>query len=104
MDKVSAEKPSIMIIGAGLGGLALAQGLNKAGFKVKVFERDESSTSRPQGYRISIGSLGMGAFSALLPPDKMNRLSLAKVADVGDGFSFAKEKMQILLKIPTGQD
>lgn len=96
--------PSILIIGAGLGGLALAQGLSKAGFKVTVFERDQSPSSRVQGYRISMRSLGMAALSELLPPDKMNRLSTAKVADVGDGFTFANEKMQVLLKIPPGQD
>ncbi len=39
----------ILIIGASLGGLALAQGLVKAGFKVKVFERDQSAISRVQG-------------------------------------------------------
>jgi len=52
-------KNKILIIGAGLGGLALAQGLVKAGFHATVFERDESPASRPQGYRISIRSLGM---------------------------------------------
>ena len=53
----------VLIIGAGLGGLALAEGLMNAGFDVTVFERDESLTSRPQGYRISIRSLGMNALS-----------------------------------------
>ncbi|MBA2726679.1 MAG: FAD-dependent monooxygenase, partial [Parachlamydiaceae bacterium] len=94
----------ILIIGAGLGGLALAQGLVKAGFKVSVFERDESPTSRPQGYRISIRSLGMNALTSLLMPEKMNRLSLAKVADVGDGFTCANEKMEPFFSIPQGQD
>ena len=56
----------ILIIGAGLGGLALAQGLVKSGFNVTVFERDESPTSRSQGYRISIRSMGMNALSELL--------------------------------------
>ena len=49
----------ILIVGAGLSGLSLAQGLVKSGFNVTVFERDESPTSREQGYRISIRSLGM---------------------------------------------
>jgi 2-polyprenyl-6-methoxyphenol hydroxylase-like FAD-dependent oxidoreductase len=84
--------------------LALAQGLAKAGFHVAVFERDESPTSRPQGYRISIRSLGMHALSALLTPEKMGRLSMAKVADVGDGFTCANEKMEPIFSVPQGQD
>lgn len=98
------QDASTLIIGAGLGGLALAQGLVRAGFKVTVFERDKSPTSRAQGYRISIRSLGMAALTALLPPEKMSRLSQARVADVGDGFTCANEKMEPLLKIPAGQD
>ena len=42
-------KNKILIIGAGLGGLALAQGLAKAGLDAAVFERDESPASKPQG-------------------------------------------------------
>lgn len=98
------QRLSILIIGAGLGGLALAQGLVKTGFNVTVFERDVSAASRPQGYRISIRSLGMTALTALLPSEKMSRLSLAKVADVGDGFTCANEKMEPIFTIPPGQD
>jgi hypothetical protein len=49
-------------------------------------------------------TLGMTALSALLHSEKLMRLSTAKVNDVGDGFTFANEKMQSLLKIPPGQD
>jgi 2-polyprenyl-6-methoxyphenol hydroxylase-like FAD-dependent oxidoreductase len=94
----------ILIIGAGLGGLALAQGLVRAGFNVSVFERDESSTSRSQGYRISIRSLGIQALAAVLAPEKMARLSLARIADVGDGFTCANEKMESIFSVPQGQD
>ncbi len=94
----------ILIIGAGLGGLSLAQGLVKAGFDVTVFERDESPISRIQGYRISIRSLGMNALTELLTPEKMSHLSMAKVADVGDGFTCANEKMEPFFSIPQGQD
>lgn len=94
----------ILIIGAGLGGLALAQGLVRAGFNVSVFERDESPTSRSQGYRISIRSLGMKALVAILPPEKVERLSTAKVTDVGDGFTCANEKMEPFFSVSQGQD
>jgi salicylate hydroxylase len=104
MRKETDMRNHVLINGAGLGGLALAQGLVKAGFKVTVFERDESPTSRPQGYRISIRSLGMQALAALLTPEKMSGLSLAKVADVGNGFTCANEKMEPFFSVPQGQD
>ena len=104
MKKTSKTKNQILIIGAGLGGLALAQGLVLAGFDVIVFERDESPISRAQGYRISIRSLGMHALAALLTPEKMSRLSTAKVRDVGDGFTCANEKMEPFFTVPQGQD
>lgn len=94
----------ILIIGAGLGGLSLAQGLTKAGFDVIVFERDEGPTSRSQGYRISIRMLGMHALNELLTPEKLKRLSIAKVKDVGDGFTCANEKMEPFFSVPQGQD
>lgn len=40
---------SIAIVGAGPGGAVLARLLSDQGFSVRVFERDASSTARPQG-------------------------------------------------------
>ena len=94
----------IIIIGAGLGGLALAQGLIRAGFDVIVFERDQSPESRAQGYRISIRAMGLAALKALLPQARFERLDSAKVADVGDGFVYATSLMKPLMKIPLGKD
>jgi hypothetical protein len=44
----------VLIIGAGLGGLALAQSLSRAGVSVQIFERDHSPFDRPQGYRLHL--------------------------------------------------
>ena len=60
--------PRIAIVGAGLSGLCLAQGLRQAGVDVAVYERDASPSSRAQGYRISIDSRGAEALRACLPP------------------------------------
>lgn len=94
----------ILIIGGGLGGLSLAQGLAGKGIGATVFERDASPESRAQGYRISIRSMGIKALSALLSPEMMGRLSSAKIADVGDGFTCANEKMEPFFTISQGQD
>jgi 2-polyprenyl-6-methoxyphenol hydroxylase-like FAD-dependent oxidoreductase len=57
----------ILIIGAGTGGLCLAQGLKSSGIEVEVFERDRTPTDRLQGYRLSINAQGSRALKACLP-------------------------------------
>jgi len=42
----------VIIIGGGLGGLSLAQGLKKNGISCAVYEKASSKTDRLQGYRI----------------------------------------------------
>ena len=61
------HSPRIAIVGAGLAGRCLAQGLRQAGLNAAVFERDASAASRAQGYRISIDSRGTEALRASLP-------------------------------------
>ncbi|WP_063047249.1 FAD-dependent oxidoreductase [Nocardia pseudovaccinii] len=58
----------VVVVGAGLGGLGLAQGLRQAGIEVVVYERDSALTARRQGYRLHIDSHGRDALVRLLPP------------------------------------
>src|SRR5918998_2160284 len=58
----------ILISGGGIGGLALAQALRRAGLDVAVYERDPSPQLRNQGYRIHIDRDGNAALAACLPP------------------------------------
>jgi len=58
----------IVIIGGGIGGLTLAQGLKKAGVGVAVYERDRTRTDRVQGYRVHINPAGSCALYECLPP------------------------------------
>ena len=58
----------VLVIGAGLGGLCLAQGLRKAGVEVAVYERDTGLAVRMQGHRIHIDSRGEQALRQCLPP------------------------------------
>jgi flavin-dependent dehydrogenase len=50
----TSVKPHVLIIGAGLGGLTLAQGLRKKGISFDIFERDESPDARQQGWAIGL--------------------------------------------------
>lgn len=61
------SKYKIVIVGAGLGGLCLAQSLRRSGIDTEVYERDASPWDRPQGYRLHIDSDGMNALRDVLP-------------------------------------
>ncbi|NUP49228.1 MAG: FAD-dependent monooxygenase [Catenulispora sp.] len=57
----------VAIVGAGIGGLTLAQGLKRAGIDAAVYERDAALDSRGQGYRIHLHA--GTALHSCLPPD-----------------------------------
>lgn len=59
----------IIIIGAGLAGLALAHGLTAKGFDAQVYERDAYPGARPQGYRIQLDAPGLDGLQQCLPAD-----------------------------------
>lgn len=59
----------VIVMGAGLGGLALAQGLRRAGISVAVYEKDTAPKFRNQGYRIRINADGIRALQAVLTPE-----------------------------------
>jgi 2-polyprenyl-6-methoxyphenol hydroxylase-like FAD-dependent oxidoreductase len=73
----------VAIMGAGIGGLTLAQGLRKAGMDVEVFERDPSPQYRKQGYRIHISPVGEEALAETLP-DAVRRRVIATATRPGD--------------------
>jgi 2-polyprenyl-6-methoxyphenol hydroxylase-like FAD-dependent oxidoreductase len=72
-DIAQKEDIHIVIAGAGLGGLCLAQSLKKQGISFAVYEKDEAADSRTQGYRLRIDETGQRALAACLPVD-LNRL------------------------------
>ena len=49
---LSADRPAL-IVGAGIGGLAAAVGLQRAGWRVRVLERDRRETFVPGWYRVA---------------------------------------------------
>jgi 2-polyprenyl-6-methoxyphenol hydroxylase-like FAD-dependent oxidoreductase len=58
----------VLVIGAGLGGLCLAQGLAQARIGVTVYERDCAADARRQGYLLHMHPQGSLALASCLPP------------------------------------
>lgn len=58
----------ILVVGGGIGGLCLAQGLTRAGIDVTVFDRDPDARLRAQGWRLSLKEDGIRALRECLPP------------------------------------
>jgi 2-polyprenyl-6-methoxyphenol hydroxylase-like FAD-dependent oxidoreductase len=69
-----AEGPRILIAGAGIGGLALAQALRHGGLDVAVYERDPTPLTRGQGYRLHIDPNGNAALRSCLPARVLDRI------------------------------
>ncbi len=88
----------VIVIGGGIGGLTLAQGLRKAGIGVAVYERDRTPADRVQGYRVHINPTGSRALHACLPAhlfDAFDRIC----GRPGRGISFLTERMGALLSV-----
>src|SRR3954467_13314017 len=88
----------VTIVGGGLGGLCLAQGLKKAGIGFTVFERDEDASARIQGYRLSITADGFEAIHSNLPTPLWERVQAA-TDPLTDGMSLVTEQPDELLFI-----
>jgi 2-polyprenyl-6-methoxyphenol hydroxylase-like FAD-dependent oxidoreductase len=64
----STRKP-ILISGAGISSLLLAQALLRASIPFLIFERDSSPSFRAQGYRLRLSSEGLDAIESVLGPE-----------------------------------
>lgn len=87
----------VIVVGGGIGGLCLAQGLRQAGVAVEVHERDTHPAGRWEGYRIHIDPAGARSLRACLPDD-LWRTFLATAGPGGD-FGFLTEKLAELVVV-----
>jgi 2-polyprenyl-6-methoxyphenol hydroxylase-like FAD-dependent oxidoreductase len=88
----------VRIIGAGTGGLCLAQGLRQDGVDVEVYERDHAASDRVQGYRLSIRGAGRHALKECLPQPLYQRL-VETCARPSDSVAFLDHRLNRLLVI-----
>lgn len=102
----AAGAPRVAIVGGGLGGLTLAQGLRLAGVDVTVYERDPSAQVRGQGYRLHIDAHGAGALRLCLPPllyQQYARTTYRPVTDTPRITVLSKNLRQLrVIELPAG--
>jgi len=88
----------VVIIGGGIGGLTLAQGLKKSRVSAAVYERDRTRTDRVQGYRVHINPTGSLALHECLPAPQFEAFTRTCGRPAG-GICFVTEQMKVLLAL-----
>ncbi|MFD3685563.1 FAD-dependent oxidoreductase [Nocardiopsis sp. NPDC058631] len=63
----------VVVVGGGIGGLALGAGLRRRGFEVAVFDRD-TDVAATGGYHITLDERAQSALRELVAPQIMERL------------------------------
>ena len=95
----------VLVVGAGLGGLCLAQTLRNAHIDVQVFERDSSPWDRPQGYRLHLEADALNALRECLAPE-LHQLFEATAMRTEPFTTILKTDFSVVKRIATddGQD
>ncbi|WP_133916602.1 FAD-dependent oxidoreductase [Streptomyces sp. NBC_00582] len=94
---MSTRPLRVIIIGGGIGGLCLAQGLHAAGIDVAVLERDAALDARLQGYRLNIEPVGSRALHDCLPAH-LWQILMATAGHPGPGMGVFTERLQLLMR------
>ncbi|TVY76885.1 putative FAD-linked oxidoreductase [Fusarium oxysporum f. sp. cubense] len=85
----------VLIIGAGVGGLTLAQGLHKAGIEVLVTERQTEKAESLAGYGLHIDRNGRHALRSCLPLSNWTRLQTV-LSSAGTQLFFRDTQFRVL--------
>lgn len=72
-DQPSPGGPRVLVVGAGIGGLALTAGLRRQGFDVRVLDRDTDLTATG-GYHITLDDRAQAALQRLVPAAVFERM------------------------------
>jgi 2-polyprenyl-6-methoxyphenol hydroxylase-like FAD-dependent oxidoreductase len=95
---MTSGSPRVVVIGAGIGGLALAHALVRAGIDVQVHERNRSPEEWLHGYRININPDGARSLHACLPPPLWQAFVATSATPPG-GITFRTETLRELFTL-----
>jgi 2-polyprenyl-6-methoxyphenol hydroxylase-like FAD-dependent oxidoreductase len=95
---MSAQPQKVLVIGGGIGGLALGQALAGTGVDVEIFERNHRTGDWAEGHRLSINQVGSRALHHCLP-EPLWIAFVTVAADPGFGLAFRTERLKELLLV-----
>jgi salicylate hydroxylase len=93
----------VVLAGAGIGGLALAHGLRRAGIDVVVLERD-AELATTGGYRLHLAPPAVGALRTLLTPTGFEALMASSAGARRFQAAFRDHRGRLLLRAEEPQD
>lgn len=99
-ERMPHAPPRVLIVGSGIGGLCLAQGLHTSGIGVTVFERDESAATRNQGYGFHIKAHGRQALRDCLPPNLFDLYVATSAQPTEGNFALCTSQLRQLFTRP----
>lgn len=88
----------VIVIGAGIGGLALGQALVRDGIDVEIHERTDDARAWAAGYRLNINQTGSRSLHHCLPGPLWEAF-VATSVDPGAGLAFSTEQLKGLAVI-----
>lgn len=93
------ERPfTVLIIGAGVGGLALGQALRSAGVHVEIHERNRRASDWPHGHRLNINQVGSRSLYRCLPRPLWD-VFVATSVNSDSGIAFHTERFTELVAV-----
>lgn len=92
---MTSKPMTVLVIGGGIGGLALGQALVRAGIDVEIYERNADPHDWLAGYRININSVGSRSLYHCLPRPLWEAF-VATSVDPGAGLAFRTEQLKEL--------
>ena len=93
----------VLVVGAGLGGLTLAQSLHRQGVRVSVFERDDTPWARTQGYRLHLDADALNAAREVLPA-QLYRMFEATAFYTEPFTTVLAPDLSVIKRLPTEDD
>ncbi len=95
---MTSSAPRVIVVGAGIGGLALAHALVRAGIDVEVHERNRTADEWLHGYRININPDGARGLHECLPPPLWQAFVATSATPPG-GITFRTEALRELFTL-----